>query len=98
MLRFRFIPGKHGEQATLQVLRGAALTFYQQQQVARIGQDAVSIAKRLQIKISELKVRLEAYPRLSNPSQASLPELKQMLLNLENQVDALSVEIPDHPN
>ena len=97
LLRFRFIPGKHGEQSTLQVLRGAALTFYQQQQVARIGQDAVGIAKRLQIKISELKVRLEAYPRLSNPAQASLPELKQMLLNLENQVDALSVEIPEPP-
>lgn len=97
LLRFRFIPGKHGEQATLQVLRGAALTFYQQQQVTRIGQDAVSIAKRLQTKISELKARLDAYPRLSNPAQASLPELKQMLLNLENQVDALSIEIPEFP-
>ena len=96
LLRFRFIPGKHGEQATLQVLRGAALTFYQQQQVARIGQDAVSTAKRLQVKISELRSRLEAYPRVSNPEQASLPELKQMLLNLEKQVDALSGVVMEH--
>ena len=96
LLRFRFIPGSHGEQATLQVLRGAALTFYQQQQVARIGQDAVTTAKRLQVKISELRSRLEAYPRISNPEQASLPELKQMLLNLEKQVDALSGVVMEH--
>lgn len=96
LLRFRFIPGKHGEQATLQVLRGIALSFYQQQQVARIGQDAVSTAKRLQIKISELRSRLEAYPRVSSLEQASLPELKQMLLNLEKQVDALSTVVLEH--
>lgn len=96
LLRFRFIPGKHGEQITLQVLRGAALTFYQQQQVTRIGQDAVGTAKRLQGKIGELQSRLEAYPKQSTSQQASLPELKQMLLNLENQVDALNqVVLPD---
>ncbi|MEM9212952.1 MAG: hypothetical protein AAGD25_01115 [Cyanobacteria bacterium P01_F01_bin.150] len=97
LLRFRFIPGKYGEQATLQVLRGAALNFYQQQQVARIGQDAVSTAKRLQTKISTLKARLDAYPRLSNPEQASLPELKQMLLNIEKQVDDLNGAMLESP-
>ncbi|NER00212.1 MAG: hypothetical protein F6K30_26520 [Cyanothece sp. SIO2G6] len=92
LLRFRFIPGKYGEQATLQVLRGAALQFYQQQQVTRIGQDAVSIAKQLQSKINELRSRIKAHPRMPIADQVSLAELKQMLFNLEQQVGHLQAE------
>ena len=36
LLRLRVIPGKYGEQATLQVLRGEALKFYQQQQLTSL--------------------------------------------------------------
>ncbi|MGK7890045.1 MAG: hypothetical protein AB4042_11980, partial [Leptolyngbyaceae cyanobacterium] len=97
LLRFRFIPGKYGEQATLQVLRGVALQFYQQQQVARIGQDAVSIAKQLQAKIDELRSRIKAYPRMPIGDQVSLAELKQMLLNLEQQVERLQNEAESSP-
>ena len=95
LLRFRFIPGEYGEQVTLQVLRGAALSFYQQQQVKRIGQDALSIAKQLQLKVNELRSRLEAHPRLSTSGQTSLPELKQMLSVLEEQIDSLQPQLTD---
>ena len=41
LLRFRFMSGAQGEEATLQVLRGAALKFYQQQQVTKLERDAM---------------------------------------------------------
>lgn len=40
LLRLRVMPGIYGEEATLQVLRGAALKFYQQQQLTRLSSDA----------------------------------------------------------
>lgn len=100
LLRFRFIPGKYGEQATLQVLRGSALEFYQQQQVARIGQDAMDIAKELQSKIEELRSRIQSYPKVPISDNVSLAELQQMLLKLKEQVDYLQEKSdlsPDEP-
>lgn len=54
LLRLRLIPGKHGEEATLQVLRGAALKFYRQQQLVTLAQEATSIAQTLQQKVNEM--------------------------------------------
>lgn len=52
----RVTPGKYGEEATLQVLRGAALKFYKQQQLVSMGQEAMEFAQQLQSKINELYV------------------------------------------
>ncbi len=41
LLRLRVMPGIYGEEATLQVLRGAALKFYQQQQLNRLSRDTL---------------------------------------------------------
>ncbi|MDX2098727.1 MAG: hypothetical protein SFW36_13200 [Leptolyngbyaceae cyanobacterium bins.59] len=90
LLRFRVMPGTHGEEATLQVLRGAALKFHQQQQLATLGRDALGIAQQLQRKLSEICDRVTA-ERLSALAQIeSLEALEQMLQNMRQQIQALS--------
>jgi type II secretory ATPase GspE/PulE/Tfp pilus assembly ATPase PilB-like protein len=54
LLRLRLMPGKYGEEATLQVLRGAALKFYRQQQLVNLAQEATGIAQQLQKKVNEM--------------------------------------------
>ena len=54
LLRLRLMPGRNGEEATLQVLRGAALRFYQQQQLVNLGQEALGIAQQLQQKMNDV--------------------------------------------
>lgn len=90
LLRLRVMPGMHGEEATLQVLRGAALKFYQQQQLSRLSRDALGIAQQLQGKLNELRER--AYlnsTSLSNQQLEALPALNHLLENVEQHLKAL---------
>lgn len=89
LLRFRFIPGDHGEEATLQVLRGAALRFYQQQQISALGRDALSMAKQLQNKVNEIRDRAQADPGLFDAKVETLPALSQLLHHIEEQLKLL---------
>jgi Type II secretion system (T2SS), protein E, N-terminal domain len=62
LLRLRVMPkwADHeviGEDATLQILRGAALRFYQQQQSTNLRRDTLLVAKNLQLKIQALQKR-----------------------------------------
>lgn len=90
LLRLRVMPGMHGEEATLQVLRGAALKFYQQQQLSRLSRDALGIAQQLQGKLNELRER--AYlnsTSLSTGQLEALPALNHLLENVDQQLKAL---------
>jgi type II secretory ATPase GspE/PulE/Tfp pilus assembly ATPase PilB-like protein len=91
LLRFRFIPNAYGEEATVQVLRGAALKFYQQQQLNKLGHDAISIAKQLQNKLNEIRVRAYADPKLVDAKTALLPKLNEVFQDIEQQLNALEV-------
>jgi hypothetical protein len=99
LLRFKFMPTEHGEEATIQVLRGAALKFYQQQQLANLERDALTIAKQLQTKISEIRDRARVEPSLAGAKLDALPALSQLLKHIEEQLDTLqqdgSAEIPE---
>ena len=90
LLRFRFMPGKHGEEATLQVLRGAALRFHQRQQLSKLKRDALGIAKQLQTKLNEIRDRAYAAPELTGTNE-TLPTLNQLLQSIEAQLDTLGV-------
>lgn len=62
LLRLRLMPQWEGEDvvgedATLQILRGAALRFYQQQQQTNLRRDTLLVAKNLQQKIQALQER-----------------------------------------
>ncbi|WRH65123.1 MAG: hypothetical protein RSE13_14320 [Planktothrix sp. GU0601_MAG3] len=53
LLRLRVNPAPLGEEANLQVLRGAALKFYQKQQLSKLSLDALRLTQQLQNKLSE---------------------------------------------
>ncbi|MEM9805985.1 MAG: pilus assembly protein PilB [Cyanobacteria bacterium P01_D01_bin.56] len=94
LLRFRVMPGDHGEEATLQILRGAALKFYQQQQIDSIGRDALGIAKDLQYRIDELRVQAQRNLDAQDTKQKTLPAIMNMLRQMEQQLHDI-IESPD---
>lgn len=93
LLRFRFMPVEHGEEATLQVLRGAALRFYQQQQLTVLERDALGIAKQLQHKLSELRDRAYAESTLSGARLEILPALSHLLQEMEAEIKTMQAAI-----
>jgi len=92
LLRCRFMPAEHGEEATVQVLRGAALRFYQQQQLALLERDALGIARQLQNKLNELRDRARMESTLSGARLEAIPALSQLLKNIEDQITSLQGE------
>ncbi|MGB5959713.1 MAG: hypothetical protein WBG73_03550 [Coleofasciculaceae cyanobacterium] len=86
LLRLRVMPGTHGEEATLQVLRGVALKFYQRQQLEKLSQDALKLAQQLQRKLNEIRDRSGRYPM---PLEV-LPALNQLLEGLDEQLEFLA--------
>ncbi len=89
LLRLRVMPGKYGEQATLQVLRGEARQFYQQQQLASLSRDTLAIATQLQQKLSQLRSRVKLNPSDHSERYESLMALNQVLENVEQQLEKL---------
>jgi type II secretory ATPase GspE/PulE/Tfp pilus assembly ATPase PilB-like protein len=85
LLRLRVMPGTYGEEATLQVLRGAALKFYQRQQLDKLSADALGLAQQLQRKLGEIRDRARINP---SPLEA-LPALNQVLEGVDQQLEAL---------
>ncbi|MBN3907227.1 MAG: pilus assembly protein PilB [Nostoc sp. NMS1] len=91
LLRLRVMPGTYGEEATLQVLRGAALKFYQQQQLMRLGRDALGISQQLSFKLHELQERLLLNPSLDSQQSEALATLNQLVKNLDQQIKILAL-------
>ncbi len=89
LLRLRLIAGSHGEEATLQVLRGAALKFYQQQQIKQMGEDALSVAQTLQKRIYEIRQRARQSLTIEPPSARTLEALSQLLKMMEEQLEQI---------
>ncbi|MBD2464039.1 hypothetical protein H6G89_23840 [Oscillatoria sp. FACHB-1407] len=92
LLRFKLMPTEYGEEATLQVLRGAALKFHQQQQLANLERDALTIAKQLQTKVSEIRDRARLESGLGGAKLDALPALNQLLKHIEEQLGSLADE------
>jgi type II secretory ATPase GspE/PulE/Tfp pilus assembly ATPase PilB-like protein len=90
LLRLRVMPGIYGEEATLQVLRGAALKFYQQQQLTRLSRDALGISQQLSLKLRELHQRLILNPNLQSEQLQALVTLNGLVDNLEQQIKILT--------
>ncbi|NJL63577.1 MAG: pilus assembly protein PilB [Methylacidiphilales bacterium] len=90
LLRLRVMPGMYGEEATLQVLRGAALKFYQQQQLSRISRDALGISQQLSYKLHELQERMLSNRNVNSERIETLSVLNKLLTNLDNQIKTLT--------
>ncbi|PSB44731.1 hypothetical protein C7B80_19635 [Cyanosarcina cf. burmensis CCALA 770] len=89
LLRLRVMPGSNGEQATLQVLRGEALEFYQQQQIDTLSRDAMAIANQLQKKLRQLQERASIDAEEHGERYQSLLALNQIIENVERQLEQL---------
>ncbi|NJK28041.1 MAG: hypothetical protein HC925_05330 [Coleofasciculaceae cyanobacterium SM2_3_26] len=89
MLLLKILPGKYGEQATLLVLRGKALKFYQQQKLANLGQQALRLAQQLQHKIDEIQDQTKAIPTLDRNLLEAVPALEQLLEYMNGRLDEL---------
>ncbi|MBD2249804.1 pilus assembly protein PilB [Nostoc parmelioides] len=90
LLRIRVMPGINGEEATLQVLRGAALKFYQQQQLDRLSRDAIGISQQLNYKLHELHQRLLLNPHLKAEQSEALSTLTRIIESLDQKVKILT--------
>lgn len=90
LLRLRVMPGMYGEEATLQVLKGAALKFYQQQQLSRISRDALTISQQLSGKLHELQDRMLQSRNISTDQIETLAVLNRLLNNLDSQIKNLT--------
>ena len=92
LLRIRFMENEYGEQATLQVLRGAALKFHEKKQIDRLGKDALSIAQQLQRKLEQIRTHrpeeTDAIPETGS-STDTLSELSQVLDTLNETLKKL---------
>lgn len=89
LLRLRVMPGTEGERATLQVLRGAALKFYKQQQVEDLSRDALRLALQLQRKVDELRDRASKLPDLALSKLDALRALNQLIRQVDEQLAQL---------
>ncbi|MBD2360978.1 pilus assembly protein PilB [Anabaena minutissima FACHB-250] len=90
LLRIRVMPGSYGEEATLQVLRGAALKFYQQQQLVYLSQDVIGISQQLSHKLHELNQRLLLNPILKPEESEAIAALTRLMENLDQQIKILT--------
>ncbi|OKH56020.1 pilus assembly protein PilB [Calothrix sp. HK-06] len=91
LLRLRVMPGMYGEEATLQVLKGAALKFYQQQQLSRLSRDALGISQQLSFKLHEMQDRLLQSHNSSSEQLEALTVLNRLLGNLDSQIKNLTI-------
>ena len=86
LLRLRIMPGVNGESATLQVLRGAALKFYQQQQIVGLSRDALRLAHQLEYKLNQIERNARINPSLMPTELESLPMLNQLMRKVQRQL------------
>ncbi len=97
LLRLRVMPGMYGEEATLQVLRGAALKFYQQQQLSRLSRDALSISQQLSYKLHELQERILVNRNVNSSQLEAFNALNNLLQNLDQHIKKLTIENSEPP-
>lgn len=91
LIRLRIIPEKHGEEATLQVLKGTALKFYRQKQIERLSNDSLRLTQSLSDKLHQLQERLLLNSNSDTEKLTSLHQLDKLLDNLDYQIKMLTI-------
>jgi type II secretory ATPase GspE/PulE/Tfp pilus assembly ATPase PilB-like protein len=89
LLRLRLVPGTYGEEGNLQVLRGAALKFHQQQQVTMQLQESLTTAQSLQQQINTIRTRMQFYPVTTSEQQSILSTLVDLLKSVQQQIHTI---------
>lgn len=95
LLRFRVTRSAHGEEGTLQVLRGAALKFYQQQKLTSLSQEALAAAQQLQKQIRAMREFCDRNPNLlSNPSEL-MGAIEQIVQYVQHEIESFPRSIEE---
>jgi len=90
LLRLTLIPGNYGEEATLQVLRGKAMQFYQERKLEEWGRDALSAATNLHRLLNKIQSTLSGESAGLSQRFSCLSQLEATLMQLEAQIHDLS--------
>ena len=85
LFRCRFSRNAYGEEATVQVLRGKALKFYQQKQMDSLGEQALRLSQQLERKLNQI----QACTQINPSSLDFLPSLKRIQRKVEKQLELL---------
>ncbi|MFZ4641229.1 MAG: hypothetical protein ACOYMP_12620 [Nodosilinea sp.] len=85
LLRLRVMPNDQGENATLQILRGAALRFYQKQQISELSRDALILAQQLQNRLQLIGQRSSQKFMFETPPLDTLVTLNTLLNTMASQ-------------
>ncbi len=85
LLRLRLMANKYGDEATLQILRGKALMFYQKHQMDKLAQETLQLAQQLDRKLTQIKLRTQFNPT----PVASLPELQKLVEKLTQRLKSI---------
>lgn len=88
LLRFRVTRSAYGEEGTLQVLRGAALKFYQQQKLTNLSQDALTAAQQLQKQIRAMREYCDHNPNLMSHPSELLGAIEQILQHVQQEIES----------
>ena len=83
LLRIEFMIGNFGEEATIQVLRGQALKFYEQRQVDKSLEQAIYLGQKLEKTIGKIKKCRES------TNTGDLTTLKIIMQQINKQLESL---------
>lgn len=98
LLRLKIIPGVETEQATLQVLRGAALVFHQQQQMDRLSRHAMDAAQMLRHRLNVMRDNARKSLNFQPTRSKTLSALVKLLKELDIQVQEIEAAYHAHEN
>lgn len=82
LLRLRFVPGKFGEQAIVEIFRGAMLHQYQQSQMLTLSKELMQIAGLLDQKLRQAAARSQINPETID----ALPLLQKNLAKMNRNI------------
>lgn len=90
LLRLRVMPGTYGQEATLQVLRGAALKFYQQQKLTHLSRNTVETIQQLVRMLRELQDRLLLDSDPNVHQLEAINNLSQLMERVDQEIKILT--------
>lgn len=85
IIRWQIIPGKYGEEGTLQVLRGKASELYQQRQLDEMSSQALRLAESLERKLKQITT----ISRVNHTRLDVVPALRQLHEKLGKHIESL---------
>jgi type II secretory ATPase GspE/PulE/Tfp pilus assembly ATPase PilB-like protein len=92
LLRLRVMPNSHGQEATLQVLRGAALKFYQQQKLTHLSRSTIETIKQLSKMLHELQNRLMLDTDPTHEQLAAIRNLNRLMERIDQETKILAAQ------